>query len=137
MDAASGAANRGSISLGDASKPTDAPIIYQSLTRPNSTKMSPVQDSIAPTNALKSGRTFMYTKPAQIYGIDRSTLACRHQGFQVPREVNEINQQQLTPQQEPELLQHVDIIDERLSSQTRTTIQSFASIVKKNRPRLR
>jgi hypothetical protein len=89
--------------------------------------MSSIEAALAAIEALQPGEKLVYTRIAKQYGVDRSTLARRHQGLSTSRDAQYNNQQILHPQQEQELLRYI----ERLTSQglppTRPMIRRFAS----------
>lgn len=88
--------------------------------------MDPIQAAIDDIKSLGPGEDFSYTKIAARYGVDRSTLARRHQGITRPRQVKNINQQKLNLQQEQELVQYIKGLSERHIPPTREMIRNFA-----------
>jgi hypothetical protein len=82
-------------------------------TRNYSTAMAPINDALAAIEALDPGEKLVYQKIADQYGVDRSTLARRHKGVQVPREAKDFNQQKLTQQQEEELVKYIQELTAR------------------------
>ena len=82
--------------------------------------------------ALKPGEQFSYTAIAKKYGVVRSTLTRRHKAISTDAATKTINQQQLTPQQEQELLKYIEILNTRRLPPTREMIRNFASSVAQN-----
>ena len=66
--------------------------------------MPGIDEALAEIDSLESGKDIVYTQIAKKHGVDRSTLARRHQRVQVPREVADRKQTKLTQQQEEELI---------------------------------
>ena len=72
--------------------------------------MDPIQEAITEINSRAPGASFSYTKFAAKYGVERSTLARRHQGKHQP---HAIAHQKLNPQRELELVQYIQTLTER------------------------
>jgi len=53
--------------------------------------MAPIDDALAAIEALEPGEKLVYQKIADQFGVDRSTLARRHRGVQVPQELKDSN----------------------------------------------
>jgi hypothetical protein len=68
--------------------------------------MSSIDAALAAIEALEPGEKLVYTHIAAEYGVDRRTLARRHQGVASSRGTKAQNQQALHPQQELELLRY-------------------------------
>ena len=64
---------------------------HPSSARNNSTTMAPIDDALAAIEALEPGEKLVYQKIADQFGVDRSTLARRHRGVQVPQELKDSN----------------------------------------------
>ena len=60
------------------------------------------------------------------------SIGARHQGIQQPWGTKDVNQQKLTPQQELELIKHIDELSARRIPSTRTMIRNFASSIAKS-----
>jgi hypothetical protein len=72
--------------------------------------MAPIDDAIAAIEALGPGEKLLYQRIADQFGVDRSTLARRHKGVQVPRETKDSQQHKLTQQQEAELVKYIETL---------------------------
>jgi hypothetical protein len=70
--------------------------------------MSSIEAALAAIKALEPGEKLVYTKIAEKFGVDRSTLARRHQRVASSRSVKAQNQQALHPQEEQELLRYIE-----------------------------
>jgi len=66
--------------------------------------MDRIDEAVAAIKSREPGDKVVYQEYADFFGVKRLTLSQRHQGLQAPREVKYHNQQQLTPQQEDELV---------------------------------
>jgi hypothetical protein len=69
--------------------------------------MDPIEAAIAAIESREPGEGFPYNKIAALYGVSRSTLSRRHQGSQ-GTETKDFNQLALNPQQEHELVIHIE-----------------------------
>jgi hypothetical protein len=98
------------------------PKLAYTSTRNISTIMAPINNALAAIEALKPGEKLVYGRIAEAYGCDRSTLVRRHQGIQASRNIKDTNQQQLTPQQEQELLEYIQALNARRLPPTREMI---------------
>ena len=86
--------------------------------------MDPIQEAIKYLESLKPGDDFSYTKVAAQFGIQRSTLARRHQGVHKQRGVL---QRSLHPEREAELVRYIETLTERRLPPTKVMVQQFAS----------
>ena len=91
--------------------------------------MDEIDAALAEIDSLKPGEEFSYTQIAKKHGVDRSTLARRHQRVQVPRNVANSNQAKLNPQQEEELIKYIEELAERRIAPKREIIRNFTSKV--------
>jgi hypothetical protein len=93
--------------------------------------MGSIDAALTAIKSLEPGEKVVYTHIAAEYGVDRRTLARRHQGISASRDTEAQNRSALHPQQEQELLRYI----ERLTSQglppTRPMIRGFASQIAK------
>ena len=89
--------------------------------------MAPIDDAIAAIEALKPGEQFSYQAIADQFNVNRSTLSRRYRGCQRPRAAKERDQQNLSPQQELELVHYIEDLTKRGLPPTREMIQNFAS----------
>jgi len=86
--------------------------------------MTPIQEAIEYLKSHEAGDNFSYREVAKKFGVDRSTLARRHQGKCRPREVAH---RSLHPQHEEELIEYIKSLTEKRIPPTRTMISRFAS----------
>jgi hypothetical protein len=93
--------------------------------------MEPIQAALAAIEALEPGEKIVYTQIAKRYGVERSTLARRHQKLSTSREERYQNQQALHPHQELELVRYIKRLTERGLPPTRAMIRRFASDIAK------
>jgi hypothetical protein len=93
--------------------------------------MSSIEAALAAIEALEPGEKLVYTKIAEKFGVDRSTLARRHQRVASSRSVKAQNQQALHPQQEQELLRYIERLTRQGLPPTRPMIRRFASDITK------
>lgn len=70
--------------------------------------MPPIETALAELDSLSSDGRFTYTDVAKRHGVERSTLRRRHQAITEPRTVKVMKQQQLTPEQELELVSWIN-----------------------------
>ncbi|KAF1363389.1 hypothetical protein EJ07DRAFT_70191, partial [Lizonia empirigonia] len=68
-----------------------------------------------------------YTKLAEKYGVERTTLARRDQGKSASRETKASAQQLLTPHQEASLVKYIEGLTIRYLPPTRSMVRGFAS----------
>jgi hypothetical protein len=93
--------------------------------------MSPIEAALAAIKALEPGEKLIYTQIAAKYGVDRRTLARRHQGATTSRDTQAQNLQALHPQQEQELLRYIERLTRQGLPPTRPMIRRFASDIAK------
>jgi hypothetical protein len=93
--------------------------------------MSPIEAALEFIESLGSEESFSYRKVAHQYGVNRTTLARRHQASQVSRATKSANQQKLSVEQELSLVQYIKRLSERHLPPTREMIQNFASQIAK------
>jgi hypothetical protein len=91
--------------------------------------MDPIQAAIEAIESREDGASFTYRKVAAEFGVDRTTLSRRHQGSQATSEASHQDRQNLTPQQEEELIKYINLITGRGLPPTRAMVQNFASAV--------
>jgi hypothetical protein len=85
--------------------------------------MDPIQKAIEEIESREPGDNFSYNKVAVKYGVERSTLARRHQGLSTTRNAAH---QVLHPEHEAELVRYIRTLNERILPPTRAMIQQFA-----------
>jgi hypothetical protein len=93
--------------------------------------MSPIQAALAAIESLKPREKLVYTHIAARYGVDRRTLARRHQGSSSSRELEGQNRRALHPHQELELLRYIERLTRQGLPPTRSMIRRFASEIAK------
>jgi hypothetical protein len=93
--------------------------------------MSPIEAALAEIESLDLGEYFLYSKIAQRFRINRSTLSRRHRAITQAHTTKAMNQQKLSPQQERELARYIETLTERRISPTQERIRNFASTVAK------
>ena len=91
--------------------------------------MSSIEAALAAIKALETGEEICYTKIAQKYGVDRSTLSRRHRGQTTSRTASAAERQNLHPQQEQELLSYIKRLTRQGLPPTQPMIQRFASSI--------
>jgi hypothetical protein len=89
--------------------------------------MDPMELAVGAMEGQSEGEQLSYTKIAEKYNVSRHTLARRCKGIQAPIQAKNLNQQRLNPQQEQELIQHIERLTERGLPPTREMIKRFAS----------
>jgi hypothetical protein len=70
--------------------------------------MERIDEAIAAIESPGNGEQLSYTKAAEKFNVDCSTLAQRHQGCQAPRNTTIANGWLLNPQQEAELVTYIE-----------------------------
>ncbi|KAF1365592.1 hypothetical protein EJ07DRAFT_58878, partial [Lizonia empirigonia] len=91
--------------------------------------MTPIEEAIAAIESRALGDDLVYQEYADWFGVDRVTLARRHQGRQGSRTAKIFDQKKLTPQQEEELVLYIEDLTKRGLPPTRAMIQNFASTI--------
>jgi AraC-like DNA-binding protein len=95
--------------------------------------MDPVDEVVAAIESCESGEKLVYQRYADYFGVNRRTLARRHQGTQSSRATQYFNQTKLTPQQEVELVHYIGDLTKRGLPPTRAMIRNFASTIAHDR----
>jgi hypothetical protein len=93
--------------------------------------MSSIEAALAAIESLEPGEKLIYTQIAAKYGVDRRTLARRHQGATISRDAQAQNQRALHLQQEKELLRYIERLTRQGLPPTRPMIRRFASDITK------
>jgi hypothetical protein len=75
--------------------------------------MSSIEAALGAIESLKPGKKFAYTDIAANYGVDRRTLARRHQCVTASHDTKARDQRTLHPQQEQKLLLYIKNLTER------------------------
>ncbi|KAI1672200.1 hypothetical protein L13192_03059 [Pyrenophora tritici-repentis] len=86
--------------------------------------MDPIQKAIEDIESREAGASFSYREVAKTWGVNRTTLARRHQGRNQPHTLAHLI---LHPHQETELLQYITTLTKRRTPPTRAMIRNFAS----------
>jgi hypothetical protein len=94
-------------------------------------KMSSIEAARTAIESLELGEKLVYTHIAAKYGVDRRTLARRHQCVVSSRSTKTQNQQALKPQQELEFLRYIERLTRQGIPPTRPMIRRFASGIAK------
>ena len=93
--------------------------------------MSSIEAALAAIKSQEPGENICYTKIAQEYGVNRSTLSRRHRGQTASRTASAEERRNLHPQQEQQLLRYIEQLTERGLPPTRAMIQRFGSEIAK------
>ena len=93
--------------------------------------MSSIEAALAAIKSQEPGENICYTKIAQEYGVNRSTLSRRHRGQTASRTASAEERQNLHPQQEQQLLRYIERLKERGLPPIRAMIQRFGSEIAK------
>ncbi|OAG21081.1 hypothetical protein CC77DRAFT_849744 [Alternaria alternata] len=91
--------------------------------------MDPIQEAIEYIESREAGDGFSYRQVSKIFGVDRTTLSRRHKGSQGTREAKIANQQRLNPQQEQEVVSHIDRATRDGLPPTGSILKNFGSAV--------
>ncbi|KAF2022895.1 hypothetical protein EK21DRAFT_82064 [Setomelanomma holmii] len=89
--------------------------------------MSPIEEALAEIKLQEQGDDFSYTKIAAKHGVVCSTLIRRHRGETTTTQAKNLNQRNLQPQQEIELVRYIEDLSRRRLPPTREMVQNFAS----------
>jgi hypothetical protein len=89
--------------------------------------MDPIEAALAAIESLEPGEKLVYAQIAKKYGVEPTTLARRHKGASTSRNTKAQNQQALHPQQEAELVRHIERLNRQGLPPTRAMIRNFAS----------
>ena len=95
------------------------------------TNMLPINAALAELDSLGPEDNFIYSDIAARYGVDRRTLARRHQGITRSHDDKKSKQQNLTPWQEKELLLWVNNEHKRGFPPALKSVQDCASRIAK------
>jgi hypothetical protein len=95
--------------------------------------MSPIEAALAAIEARDTTQPLVYTHFANQFGVDRRTLARRHQRITSSRASKELEQYAVHPQQELELVRYINQLTERGLPPTRAMIRNFSSQLAKTK----
>jgi hypothetical protein len=93
--------------------------------------MDQILDAIEAIELRKDGASFLYSKVANRFGVDRTTLLQRYQSVRGSNEEMGKAQQLLSPQQELELMPYIERCTRQGLPPTREMVQNFGSAVAK------
>ncbi|KAF1361892.1 hypothetical protein EJ07DRAFT_109520 [Lizonia empirigonia] len=91
--------------------------------------MDRINEAITAIESREPGDDLVYQEYADWFGVDRCTLARRHQGRQGTRQAKIFDQKKLTPAQEEELILYIRDLTRRGLPPTNTMIRNFASTI--------
>ncbi|CAE7003005.1 HTH Tnp Tc5 domain containing protein [Pyrenophora teres f. teres] len=100
-------------------------------TRHIATTMDWIETAIDTMELCEPGALFSYRAVAKRFGVDRTTLSRRHKGLTQSNEAAHEQQQLLNPQQEHELVLHIERRTRRGLPPTREIVQHFAEAIVK------
>jgi hypothetical protein len=92
-----------------------------------SSQTEPIDAALVAIDALGPKEKLVYTRIAKRFGVDRRTLARRHQGLTTSHAICYQNQQALHPQQGIELIRYIDRLCVRGIPPSRDMVRGFAS----------
>jgi transposase-like protein len=93
--------------------------------------MDPIEVAIAAIKSREPGENFSYSQIAKDYGVVRTTLMRRHQRVTQARATANSTRQNLSQQQEKELLRYIKRLTKHSLPPTQQMIQSFTSTIAK------
>ena len=96
-------------------------------TNHNTTNIVLIDEALAAIDSLRPGEEAVYLKIATQYSVNPETLRRHALGIQEAREVKNINQSKLSPQEEQTLIDYINNLTERRLQPTRRQIQLYAS----------
>ena len=85
-----------------------------------------LEDALQETDAANEAGELCYQDIADNYGITRSTLSRQHRGVVASRDDADLANRKLSPQQERELCEYIEVLTERHLPPTRQMVQNFA-----------
>ncbi|PVH91404.1 hypothetical protein DM02DRAFT_483149, partial [Periconia macrospinosa] len=88
-----------------------------------------MDDALAYIDSLQPGVQWSYSKIAAQFGVERTTLARRHQGKSASRKDYINNASKLSQQQEDHLVKYIQDLTARRLPPTRSMIKNFAQLV--------
>jgi hypothetical protein len=93
--------------------------------------MDQILDAIEAIELRKYGAFFLYSKVANRFGVDRTTLLRRYQSVRGSNEEMGKAQQLLSPQQELELMPYIERCTRQGLPPTQEMVQNFGNAVAK------
>jgi hypothetical protein len=99
----------------------------------NSTTMAPIDDAAAAFGSHDSEDLLTLKGCADRFGVDRSTLGRRLRGVTRPKHEVSKQQQNVSPQQEYEIVRYIEGLTKQGLPPTRAMIQNFSSEIAKKR----
>ena len=94
--------------------------------------MAAINKALEAIAARNPEEKLVYQTYADQHNVNRTTLMRRHKQIQVAWGVKDVNQQQLNPQQESELVKYIGELTARWIPPTREMIRNFASPMAQN-----
>ena len=85
-----------------------------------------LEDALQEADAANEAGELCYQDIADNYGITRSTLSRQHRGVVASRDDADLANRKLSPQQERELCEYIEVLTERHLPPTRQMVQNFA-----------
>lgn len=96
--------------------------------------MTPIEEAIAELESLKLGESINYTKVAQKYGVDRSTLSRRHRGVQRSKDDQYESQRVLNNRQAKDLITYINDLGAEGLFISHEMLRNFAANITGKRP---
>ncbi|PVH92631.1 hypothetical protein DM02DRAFT_478718, partial [Periconia macrospinosa] len=91
--------------------------------------MAPIDDALAYIDTFEAGEHPPYREIGRKFGVDRTTLAQRHQGKTQSRDSAANNRYKLSTQQENTLVKYIRLLTDRRLPPTRSMLKNYASHV--------
>ncbi|EMD67024.1 hypothetical protein COCSADRAFT_351630 [Bipolaris sorokiniana ND90Pr] len=91
--------------------------------------MDSISKAIAAIDSQGPEGQISYREAAKIFGVDRNTLARRHQNKTQSRDDATHQRQLLSPPQESELIKYIQDLTERALPPTRSIIKNYVSVI--------
>ena len=85
-----------------------------------------LEDALQEADAANEAGELCYQDIADNYGITRSTLSRQHRGVVASRDDADLANRKLSPQQERELCEYIEVLTKRHLPPTRQMVQNFA-----------
>ena len=89
--------------------------------------MAPIDRIEAALESLKLADSINYTKTAEEFGVDRTTLSKRHRGVQGSREAQKEKERALNTTQASQLIKYIKMLSDRGLPPTHEMVRNFAS----------
>ena len=89
--------------------------------------MSSIFNALEDARAESADRSICYQEVADKLGVSRSTVSRNDRGVTLPRAIADAERWKLSPQQERELCEYIEVLTARHLPPTRQMVQNFAS----------